>query len=193
MGNMGEENPNLILSAWLRQLTASMKLPAAGTRRAATVLPELRDSHQDPPLLGSDSRGLCHQWSLLGARFCRSCRILPDVPAHEEKRSSPIALPRFTTRGWVEGMDRSVQSSASHRRRRHDELCWRWLQVLAASPATRDGRAPGSTTALPTTHARNLTETPATPTNKIYRRLLTHLAPRLQLRRSGHPRGRQTA
>jgi len=179
MGNMGEENPNLILSAWLRQLTASMKLPAAGTRRAATVLPELRDSHQDPPLPG--------------CKILRSCRILPDVPAHEEKRSSPIALPRFTTRGWVEGMDRSMQSSASHRRRRHDELCWRWLQVLAASPATRDGRAPGSTTVLPTTHARNLPGTPAAPTNKIYRRLLTHLTPRLQLRRSGHPRGRQTA
>ena len=111
---MGEENPNLILSAWLRQLTASMKLPATGTRRAATVLPELRDSHQDPPLPGSDSRGLRHRWYLLLPELPQ----LPDVPAHEGKQSLPIAPPRFEARGRVECAGRSVRSSASHRHRR---------------------------------------------------------------------------
>jgi hypothetical protein len=46
-----------VLSAWLRQSTASMKLPAAGTRRAATALPEPRDSHQEHlPLPGLTRR-----------------------------------------------------------------------------------------------------------------------------------------
>jgi len=87
------------------------------------------------PLPGSDSRGLRHRWSLLGVGFCRSCCILPNVPADKGKWSSPIAPPRFAARSRAECAGRSVRSSASHRRRRHNELCWRWVRVLATLPA----------------------------------------------------------
>jgi len=94
------------------------------------------------PLPGSDSRGLRHRWSLLGVGFCRSCCILPNVPADKGKWSSPIAPPRFAARGRAKCAGRSVRSSASHRRRRHNELCWRWVRVLANLPAAGDGHAP---------------------------------------------------
>ena len=134
---MGGES-NLILSAWLRESTASMKLPAAGTRRAATTLSEPRDFHQAPLLPGSDSRGLRHRWPLLGTGFYRSCHILPDVPAQEGKRSVPIALEAAW--GWVKCAGRSVRSSASHRRRRR--RWWRWLRVPASLRTACGRRCP---------------------------------------------------